>query len=283
MPISARLIVNQAALKLKRRRDPAAARRLRRAVAPYRACCMLTAWTPRSRISTRGCAELLAFEAAQDRGIDATVAAILADVKARGDAALLEYTRALRPRDCRRDAQRLEIAQADLRAGARGACPPRNARRWCRRPGACAPITSGRSTQSWSYTDADGNELGQKVTRARPRRRVRARRQGGLSVVGAHERRAGAGRRRARNHHGGADARRRAQSDLVLAAAALCGVDRVFAIGGAQAVGALAYGTRAVPRSTRSSGPATPTSRRRSGACSAWSASTWSPGRPRSS
>jgi histidinol dehydrogenase len=62
----------------------------------------------------------------------------------------------------------------------------------------------------------------------------------------------------------------------VLAAAALAGVDRIVRIGGAQAVGALAFGTATVPRSTRSSGPATPTSPPPSGACSAASASTWS-------
>jgi ATP phosphoribosyltransferase len=64
------------------------------------------------------------------------------------------------------------------------------------------------------------------------------------------------------------------RNPLVLAAAAIAGVDRVFTIGGAQAVGALAYGTATVPRSTRSSVPATPTSPRPSGACSAPSAST---------
>ena len=73
------------------------------------------------------------------------------------------------------------------------------------------------------------------------------------------------------------------RNPLVLAAAALAGVDRVFAIGGAQAIAALAYGTATDSRaSTRSSARATPTSPRRSAACSARSASTWSPGRPRS-
>ena len=47
---------------------------------------------------------------------------------------------------------------------------------------------------------------------------------------------------------------------LVLAAAAIAGVDRVFAIGGAQAIGALAYGTASIPRCTRSPGRATPMS-----------------------
>ena len=73
------------------------------------------------------------------------------------------------------------------------------------------------------------------------------------------------------------------RSDLVLAAAAICGVDRVFTIGGAQAVGALAYGTEIdSARWTRSSARAMPTLRRPSVACSAWSASTWWPALPRS-
>ena len=44
-------------------------------------------------------------------------------------------------------------------------------------------------------------------------------------------------------------------NDLVLAAAAICEVDRVFTIGGAQAVGALAYGTRHVPQVDKIVGP----------------------------
>ena len=65
------------------------------------------------------------------------------------------------------------------------------------------------------------------------------------------------------------------QSELVLAAAALCGVDRVYTIGGAQAIGALAYGTQSIRRSTRSWDPGTLTWPRQSGAYSEWLASTW--------
>ena len=61
---------------------------------------------------------------------------------------------------------------------------------------------------------------------------------------------------------------------LVLAAAAIAGVDRVIVIGGAQAIAALAYGTRSVPRWTRSSARATPTWPKPSARCSARSAST---------
>ena len=61
---------------------------------------------------------------------------------------------------------------------------------------------------------------------------------------------------------------------LVLAAACIAGVDRVFTVGGAQAVAALAYGTATSRASTRSPARATPTSPAPSAACSARSAST---------
>ena len=69
---------------------------------------------------------------------------------------------------------------------------------------------------------------------------------------------------------------------LVLAAAHLAGVSEIYRIGGAQAVAALAYGTaERSRRSSRSSAPATPTSPPPSARCSAWSASTPSPARPK--
>jgi hypothetical protein len=64
-------------------------------------------------------------------------------------------------------------------------------------------------------------------------------------------------------------------------AAALAGVDEIYRVGGAQAVAALAYGTAAIARVDKVVGPATPTSPRRSGRCSAGSGSTWWPAPPR--
>ena len=83
---------------------------------------------------------------------------------------------------------------------------------------------------------------------ARPRRHLRARRQGGVSVERADERDAGA--RWPASARSSWSCRRRGgeRNPLVLAAARVAGVDRVFTIGGAQAVGALAYGTATVPR-----------------------------------
>ena len=73
-----------------------------------------------------------------------------------------------------------------------------------------------------------------------------------------------------------------ALNPLVLAAARRAGVTEIYRVGGAQAVAALAYGTASGSRrSTGSSVPATPTSRRPSGRCSGASASTALPGRRR--
>jgi len=78
--------------------------------------------------------------------------------------------------------------------------------------------------------------------------------QGGLSVVRADERHSRQGRRRQGTDHGGAHPDG-VRNDLVLAAAAVAGVDRVFTIGGAQAVAALAYGSESIPQVDKIVGP----------------------------
>ena len=109
--------------------------------------------------------------------------------------------------------------------------------------------------QSWSYTEADGTRLGQQVT---PLDRVGIYVPGGKAaypssvLMNAH---AGAGRRRAARSSWWCRRPTASAIRLVLAAAAICGVDRVFTIGGAQAVGALAYGTRAMPQVDKIVGP----------------------------
>jgi hypothetical protein len=156
--------------------------------------------------------------------------------------------------------------------------------------------TSGRSLQSWQYEEADSaagigeDDGGQTRHHAwpedhptRPGRTLRAWRQGVLPLVGADERHPRARRRSWRVDHGRTRRRPASSNPLVLAAAALAGVDRVFTIGGAQAVAALAYGTQTVCRRwTRLSAPGMPTSPLPSAAFSASSASTWSPAHRRS-
>ena len=197
-------------------------------------------------------AELLAFESAQDPAVDAAAANILADVKARGDAALLEYTRRFDRLEMSAAAG-LEIAPRELReAAARIAPARRNALET-----AVARVRAFHEMQradSWSYVDADGTELGQRVTALD---RVGIYVPGGkaaypssviMSAVPAKV----AGVREiimAVPTPGGE------RNELVLAAAAICEVDRVFTVGGAQAIAALAFGTATIPRVDKLVGP----------------------------
>jgi histidinol dehydrogenase len=195
---------------------------------------------------------LLAFETAQDPKIDADVAAILADVKARGDAAVLEYSRRYDRLDAA-SVSSLEVPRADLE----------RARRRIPKSTRSALETAARRVRayhrkqlatSWRYREPDGTELGQRVTALD---RVGIYVPGGkaaypstviMNAVPAKV--AGV-----REIIMVAPAPGGARNDLVLAAASLCGVDRVFSIGGAQAIGALAYGTATVPAVDKIVGP----------------------------
>ena len=197
-------------------------------------------------------AELLAFEAAQDPQVDATVAAILADVKTRGDAAVLEYTTRFDGVTAGSLAE-LEIPRSELQAAlARIAAPRRAALE-----AAVARVRDfheRQRAQSWSYTDADGNELGQQIT---------ALDRAGLYVPGGKAAYPSSVIMNAVPAKVAGVAEvimvvptpRGEKNDLVLAAAAMCDVDRVFSIGGAQAVAALAYGTGTIPQVDKIVGP----------------------------
>jgi histidinol dehydrogenase len=197
-------------------------------------------------------AELLAFESAQDPAVQSAVTAILADVKSRGDAALVEHTRRFDAVDVASVAD-LEISRAELNR-AREALPH------AQRDALAAAIERVRTyhekqvAQSWRYSEEDGTELGQQVT---PLDRVGIYVPGGkasypssviMNAVPA--RVAGVG-----EIVMAVPTPRGERNNLVLAAAALCGVDRVFALGGAQAVAALAYGTATVPQVDKVVGP----------------------------
>jgi histidinol dehydrogenase len=199
---------------------------------------------------------LLAFESAQDESIDRTVAAILADVKVRGDAAVLEYTQ----RFDRLPAQamsELELSQSELQAALAGL--PVIQRAALETAAARVRAYHERQPlQSWQYeeesAEMQGTMLGQKIT---PLDRVGLYVPGGKAaypssvlmnaipakVAGVQE------LIMVVPTPGGE------RNSLVLAAAALAGVDRVFTIGGAQAVGALAYGTQSVPQVDKVVGP----------------------------
>ena len=196
--------------------------------------------------------KLLAFEATEDESIDRAAAGILADVRTRGDAALVEYTQRF-DRMPGASAATLEIPKADWHAAlATLPAAQRNALE-----AAADRVRSYHERQraeTWTYTDAEGTMLGQQVT---PLDRVGLYVPGGkaaypssvlMNAIPAKV----AGVPELIMVTPTPDGVR---NPIVLAAAAIGGVDRVFAIGGAQAVGALAYGTSTVPAVDKIVGP----------------------------
>ncbi len=195
---------------------------------------------------------LLAFESAQDASIESTVAEILDDVKTRGDAALLDYTRRFDRLESASVAA-LEVPDAELRA-ALDRIPAKTREALEAATARVRTYHEKQLTGSWSYRDANGAELGQRIT---PLDRVGIYVPGGKAaypssvIMNALPARVAGVREviMVVPTPGGE------RNDLVLAAASLCGVERVFTIGGAQAVGALAYGTATVPAVDKIVGP----------------------------
>jgi histidinol dehydrogenase len=191
---------------------------------------------------------LTRYEAAQDEKVEATVRAIIADVRKRGDAAVLEYTRKFDRLPARSMADldvpraRLEAALAALPAAQRDALGTAAAR--------VRAFHERQLAQSWEFTDAEGTRLGQRVT---PLAKVGVYVPGGkaaypstvlMNVIPAQV--AGVGEIVMVSPNA---------APMALAAAALAGVHKVISIGGAQAVAALAYGTESVPRVDKIVGP----------------------------
>ena len=195
---------------------------------------------------------LLAFEAAADDNIERTVAAILADVKARGDAAVVEYTNKF-DRLTAGSMADLELGQAELQRALDGLPAERRAALEAA-AGRIRAYHERQKMDGWSYTEADGTMLGQMIT---PLDRVGLYVPGGkaaypssvlMNAIPAKV--AGVTELIMVVPTPGGE-----HNQLVLAAACLAGVDRVFSIGGAQAVGALAYGTPTVPQVDKIVGP----------------------------
>jgi histidinol dehydrogenase len=196
--------------------------------------------------------DLLHFDHTTDDAIELTVAEILRNVRANGDAAVLEYTRRFDQLDAAAIAD-LELPQTELQEALDGL--PRAQR--VALEAAARRVTSYHERQkldSWSFTEADGTRLGQKITALD---RV------GLYVPGGKAaypssvlmnalpaKVAGVGELIMV-----VPTPRGEKNALVLAAACLAGVDRVFTIGGAQAVAALAYGTQTIPQVDKIVGP----------------------------
>lgn len=195
---------------------------------------------------------LLAFETAQDDSIDAVVANILKDVKTRGDAAVLDYTNRFDKTSATSMAA-LEISQQELTAALNG-LPVAQREALEAAAARVKKYHEKQVMQSWQYTEADGTVLGQQVTSLD---RVGLYVPGGKAaypssvlmnaipakVAGVQE------------LIMVVPTPNGEKNQLVLAAAAVCGVDRVFCIGGAQAVGALAYGTETIPQVDKIVGP----------------------------
>ncbi len=196
--------------------------------------------------------KLLAFEETADDKLEATVASILADVKKRGNEAVLEYTRKF-DRLPSIDEGSMELPQSELKAAFEGL--PADQKLALEQ--AAQRVTSYHKKQvqaSWSYLDEDGTMLGQQVS---PLDRV------GLYVPGGKAAYPSSVLMNALPAKvAGVDelimvvpTPDGVKNQLVLAAAYLSKVDRVFTIGGAQAVGALAYGTATIPKVDKIVGP----------------------------
>nr|WP_221302857.1 histidinol dehydrogenase [Quisquiliibacterium transsilvanicum] len=195
---------------------------------------------------------LIAWEPSQDEAVERTVAGILREVRARGDEAVLEYTNRFDRMQAHSMAElelgheALEAALAWLQDEDRQALEAAAAR--------VRAFHERQRGESWSYVEADGTRLGQ---------RINAIERVGLYVPG------GKAAYPSSVLMNAIPAKVAGVPELVmvvptpdgvrnpmvLAAAAIAGVNRVFTIGGAQAVGALAYGTASVPKVDKIVGP----------------------------
>jgi histidinol dehydrogenase len=196
--------------------------------------------------------KLLAFDDTQDAALNTVVVDILADIKKRGDEALLDYTRRFDHRQVAAIAE-LELSRDQLRHALQSL--PEDQRKAldlaARRVRA---YHEKQVARSWSYVEPGGTQLGQKIT---PLDRV------GLYVPGGKASYPSSVLMNAipakvagvKELVMVTPAPNGETNRMVLAAAAICEVDRVFTIGGAQAVGALAYGTHGIPRVDKIVGP----------------------------
>ena len=191
---------------------------------------------------------LTRYEAAQDAAVGRTVRSIIAAVRARGDAAVLEFVRRF-DRVRAASVANLEVSRAKLRAALNG-LPKRDAASLRSAAARIRRFHQRQLSRSWKYAEADGTQLGQIVT---PLERVGIYVPGGkaaypssvlMNAIPAKVAGVAVVVMVSPN-----------PNPLVLAAAAIAGVDRVIAIGGAQAVAALAYGTASVPRVDKIVGP----------------------------
>ena len=199
---------------------------------------------------------VLAFEASEDEAIDRVAATIIADVRQRGDAALLDYTTKF-DRLSATNIQALEIPRAERQAAL--ASLPEARRNALQHAADRVRMYHERQkkecgSDGFLFTEADGTVLGQKVTALD---KVGIYVPGGkaaypssvlMNAIPAKVAGVGEVIMVVPTPDG-------IKNQLVLAAAEIAGVDRVFTIGGAQAVAALAYGTSTIPQVDKIVGP----------------------------
>jgi len=194
----------------------------------------------------------LAWENLADAAVDARVRQIIDDVKLRGDAAVLHWTNTF-DRLAAPDMAALSIPRERLQRSLDG-LPEEQARALRTAAERIRRYHERQKQGSWQYTEADGSVFGQQVT---PIDRVGIYVPGGKATYPSTvlmdaipARVAGVGEIVATLPTPGGQI-----NELVLAALALAGVDRVFTVGGAQAIAALAWGTGSIPRVDKIVGP----------------------------
>ncbi len=194
----------------------------------------------------------LAWDASDDLAIHQRVLEIIAAVRQRGDAALVEYTNRFDRCDFKTGAE-LELNQQAL-MDAWESLPSEQAVALQSAANRIRAYAENQKLQSWQYTENDGTVLGQKVT---PLDKAGLYVPGGkaaypssvlMNAIPAKV--AGVGELIMVVPTPGGET-----NPLVLAAAHVAGVDRVFTVGGAQAVAALAYGTESIPAVDKIVGP----------------------------
>ncbi|MFZ8927878.1 MAG: histidinol dehydrogenase [Gammaproteobacteria bacterium] len=194
----------------------------------------------------------LAWDSISDAVVQDSVASILSDIKTRGDDAVVEWTNKLDRLEAG-SIEALEISQEELK-NSFDLIPAEQAEALQKAADRIRRYHEKQKQDSWQYTDEDGSVFGQKVT---PIDRVGMYVPGGKAsypstvLMDAIPARVAGVREiivTLPTPDGG-------KNPLVLAALALAGVDRVFAVGGVQAVGALAYGTKTIPRVDKIVGP----------------------------
>ena len=195
---------------------------------------------------------LLVWNETDDLDIHQRVLAIIADVRKNGDNAVLDYTNRFDDRNISQVGD-LELSKETLQS-AWEKLPVNQAQALQAAADRIRAYAEHQKIQSWQYTEADGTVLGQKVT---PLDRVGLYVPGGkasypssvlMNAIPAKVAGVGELIMVVPTPHGETNV-------LVLAAAFLAGVDRIFTIGGAQAIAALAYGTETIPAVAKIVGP----------------------------